>query len=216
MKKFLIALLMMAVVLTGVFATDPVGANDKAQLKINAEIKIQYPVYSLRASDWGTYGSGTDASLGVADVMVHSENPLTPQTVVIGDDVLTEHDATITFTIAQTTLSRIKGTYTLSVAATDLEITKIVKSDGTKVNASDDEKTANKFAVSAAPTLVAANVANTTMDVSTAGEVAITYDGKKVADGTDLATFNYTWTHNADNAAGDYEATVTLTITSIS
>ena len=217
MKKFLACLLVFVFVVAGIFA-DPVAANDKAQLKINAEVKIQYPVYSLQATAFGTYGTGTNAALGTADEMVHGA--LTPVSDVrIGDDVLTEHDATVTFTINQTTLSRIKGTYTLSVEATDLVITQIVGTDGNKSAASADEKTANKFTVSAAPTLSAETVAHTTMNTSTAGQIAVTYDGKKVGSNssvTPLATFDYTWTHNEDAAAGDYEATVTLTITSIS
>ena len=185
MKK-IFAILMVALIAVAFVFADPLAANDQAQLKINAEIKIQYPVYSLQATAWGTYGDGTNAALGSADVMVHAEDPLTPESVRIGDDVLTEHDATVTFTIAQTTLSRIKGTYTLSVAAENLVIDKITKTDGTKVAASDAEKTANYFAVSAAPTITPASVTNTTITAPSAGVLSIVYDGKKVAAGTAL------------------------------
>ena len=216
MKKFLIALLMMAVVFVGAFA-EPLAANDKAQLTVNAEVKLQYPIFSLQATAWGTNGDGTNASLGTADVMEHGS--LTPVTTVrIGDDVLTENDATITFTINQTNLSRVKGTYTLSVSATNLILDKITQQNGTKAAVSAEEKAANFFAVSGAPTIDDVDVTNTSMVTTTPGQVAITYNGKKVGSTsavTPLATFDYTWTHDDAAAAGDYKADVTLTITSI-
>ena len=216
MKKFFAILMVALIVVAAVFATAP-AANDKAILTINAEIKIQYPVYSLQATRWVAGGTGTDANLGAAaDVLA---TPGT-STVVIGDDVLTSTDTTVEFTIAQTTLSRVKGTYTLGVEATNLVIDKIVGSDGTKTNATEAEKAANFFAVSAAPTISkgASGTAptNTTMVNSNAGALAVTYDGKKVPADTTIGTFQYTYTHNDEAAAGDYTGTVTLTITSIS
>ena len=218
MKKLITILAIMIVLVGAVFATDPLAANDKAQLTVNTEIKLQYPIYSLQATAWGTYGQGTNGDLGSADVMVHSENPLTPQDVRIGDDVLTEHDATITFTINQTNLSRIKGSYTLSVSAGNLIITKITNQDGSKTNASDAEKTANQFTVSAAPEIAGETVTNTTMTYPANGKIKIQYNGKKVGASdavTPLATFSYTWSANESAAAGDYKADVTLTIESI-
>ena len=218
MKKLITILTIMIVLVGAVFATNPLETGDKAQLTVNAEVKLQYPIFSLQATAWGTYGQGTNGDLGSADVMVNDENPLTPQTVKIGDDVLTEHDATITFTINQTNLSRVKGTYTLSVSAGNLVIDQITKQDGTKQDATEAEQTANKFVVSAAPTISGNTVTNTTMNTSTAGQIAITYNGKKVGSSsavTPLATFSYTWTHDENAAAGDYKADVTLTITSI-
>lgn len=214
MKKFLIALLMMAVVIVGVFADAP-AVNDVATLNITTEIKIQYPVYSLQATSWVAGGTGDHAALGSAATVTPSDD----DTVVIGDDVLTSTDTTVEFTIKQTTLSRIKGTYTLTVAATDLVIDQITKQDGTKEDASAAEKTANKFSVSAAPTITkgasGTQPTNTTEDTASAGVIGITYNGKKVAADTTIGKFQYTWTHDENAAAGDYKATVTLTITSI-
>ena len=110
MKK-LIAILTIAIVLVGaVFATAP-AQDDSAQITVKTEIKIQYPVYSVKAtnSSFSTTVEGASVTLGnAADVLA------TPGTaeVTISDDVLTKADTTVTFTIYQTTLSRIKGTYT--------------------------------------------------------------------------------------------------------
>ena len=217
MKKLIAILVAMIVLVGAVFADDPLAANDQSKLNINAEITLKKPVYSLAATAWGTYGDGTNAALGNADVMTHGA--VTAEEVVIGDDVLTEHDATVTFTITQTALSRVKGTYTLTVAATNLVITQLTKENGTKVAATDDDKAANVFEVSAAPTIRKGSdgnaPTNTTMDNTSAGVLAITYNGKKVAQNTVMGTFSYTWTHHEDAAAGDYDAYVTLTITSI-
>ena len=208
MKKFLIALLMMAVVFVGAFA-DPLAANDKAQLQITTEVNIQYPVFSIGAVAFTT-GSGT---LGNADVMAHGS--VDSEAVTIADDVLTSTDTTIKFEVRQTALSRIKGAYTLSVSAKPLVLTRITNQDGTKTAASDDEKAANQFAVSAAPAINTKTVANTTMTTPSNGVFKVAYDGKKVKADTLLADFSYTWSKNEDAAAGIYEADVTLTITSI-
>ena len=212
MKK-IFAILMVALIAMVVVFADPVAANDQAQIKVNAEIKIQYPVYSLEAASFGTYGAGTNAVIDVTDEMVHSA--LTAEDIRIGDDVLTEHDATVNFVINQTTLSRIKGTYALSVAAENLVIDQITKTDGTKVDATAAEKTANFFAVSAAPSITPGTVSNATITAPSAGTLSVVYNGKKVAADSVLGTFSYTWTHNDECAAGDYIANVTLTITSV-
>ena len=200
-----------------VFLMAAPAVDDVATLNITTEIKIQYPVYSLQATSWvagGTAGQD-NASLGSAATVTPSDS----DTVVIGDDVLTLTDTTVEFTINQTTLSRIKGTYTLTVEATDLVIDQITKQDGTKEDASAAEKTANFFAVSGAPTITkgtnGTQPTNTTENTAAAGVIGITYNGKKVAADTVIGKFQYTWTHNEDAAAGDYKATVTLTITSI-
>ena len=216
MKK-LIAILTIAIVLVGAVFADGPAANDSAQLVVNAEIKVQYPAYSVAATSFGTYGQGTNGSLGSAAAVATTAGT---STVKIGDDVLLDHDATVTFTISQTTLSRIRGTYTLGVSATDLILTHTRNSSGQAVEATTAEANANHFAVSAAPTIAkgganGADPTNTTENVGTAGQIAITYNGKKVAASTTIGTFSYTWTHNENNAAGDYQATVTLTITSI-
>ena len=218
MKK-LIAILVIAMVFVGAVFADAPAVNDAAQVKVNAEIKIQYPVYSLQATSWGenASGAGTNAAFGNASVATDpvTAEGFTAENMRIGDDVLNTSDVTVVFTIAQTTLSRIKGAYTLSVAATDLVITKLTKPNGSKVAAGEDDKTANYFEVSAAPAIAGETVAHTSMTNPTNGQLTITYDGMKVAKDTPLATFAYTWTHHDDRAAGDYEATVTLTITNI-
>ena len=230
MKK-LIATLVIAIVLVGaVFAdTTAPAVDDNGQLTVKTEIKIQYPVYSLKATGWSTTTGtrGANASLGNASSVVASP---TAQDVVIGDNELVDHNVIVEFTIYQTTLSRIKGTYTLEVEATPLVIKKITKPDGTKTvvaNITDAEEKAailanNVFSLatgSESPEISANTVAHTDMDVDTDGQIAITYDGMKVGSNstdTALATFECTWEKNEDAAAGDYEATVTLTITNIS
>ncbi len=215
MKK-LIAILMVLAIVAGFAFADAPAANDSAKLTVNTEVKIQYPNYSLQATDWVAGGTGANASLGAAAVVATTPGT---STVRIGDDELLTTNTSVQFTITQTTLSRIKGVYTLGVEATNLVITQVTKSDGTKVAATDDEKAANFFAVSSAPTITkgASGTAptNTSMDNTTAGSLAITYNGKKVAKDDVIGTFNYTWTANENNAAGDYQATVTLKITSI-
>ena len=215
MKKLIAILMVMAIVAGFAFADAP-AVNDAAKLTVNTEVKIQYPNYSLQATDWVAGGAGDNASLGAAAVVATTPGT---STIRIGDDVLLTTDTTVKFTITQTTLSRIKGVYTLGVEATNLEITKVTKSDGTKADATAEEKAANFFEVSSAPTITkgasGTEPTNTSMVNTTAGSLAITYNGKKVAQNDVIGTFNYTWTANENNAAGDYQATVMLKITSI-
>ncbi len=219
MKKLITILTIMIVLVCSVFADPaPLAQNDSAQIDVTAVITLKKPVFALKAASFGTNGAGTNAVIGVSDTMEHGS--VTAEDIRIGDDVLSDYDATVNFQIVQTALSRAQGTYTLTVAASNLVITKIKLADGTE--STDAEKldaANNKFVVSAAPTIQKGTSGtaptNTTMDNTTAGELAITYDGKKVDANTILGNFSYTWTHDANCAAGTYEADVTLTITSI-
>ena len=66
----------------------------------------------------------------------------------------------------------------------------------------------------ATPTVTGVNTIANLEVVGGAGTVTATYAGGKVDKDQVVATFPVTWEANENAAAGDYEATITLTITS--
>ena len=218
MKKILIALLMMAVVLAGVFAADgykapatKASSTGTAQINITTSIKEEWPKFQLATK------TGVDANV-TNDV--NSTAGDHTDAVIIGD--LTDETTdtrSVGFAINQISDSRTKDNYTLTVAATDLLLVK--KADDTVV-AFDAEHTADqKFSLatgSAAPAVTAATGATVTNIAPTASGAVLTthYNGKKVkTDLTELGTFTVTWNANSDAEAGDYEAHITLTVAAV-
>ena len=219
MKKFLIALLMMAVVLTGVFATDGYKAPDTkaastgtAQINITTSIKEEWPKFQLAT----TSGVDTDATNNVDKTDAnHSDAVLTVTTLAD-----TEGTASVGFAINQISDSRTKDNYTLTVTATDLLLVK--KADNTVVSFDAAHADDQKFSLasgSATPAITAVTGATVTNIAPTAsGNVLTTaYNGKKVKTNSaiELGTFTVTWTSNLDAEAGDYEAHIILTVASV-
>lgn len=220
MKRILIALLMMAVVLTGVFAVDGYkGANDTkassngtAQINITTSIKQEWPKFQLATKS----GVDADATNDVDKTDAnHSDAVLTVTTLAD-----TEGTASVGFAINQISDSRTKDNYTLTVTATDLLL--VEKANGTGVSFDAAHTDDQKFPLatgSATPAVTAVTGATVTNIAPTAsGNVLTTaYNGKKVKTDSaiELGTFTVTWTSNLDAEAGDYEAHIVLTVASV-
>ena len=216
MKK-LIAILMVLAIVTGfVFASDPLGttSNGSAAIEINATINPAYPLFQLRATGFGTNNeasSSEDFTNPVTD-NVENNGANNPASITItADDMLTK-SAVVNFDIYQRNDARAMAKYDLAVTATDLLL--VQKADGTAVTSG--QTAAQKFTVS--PTTITvtpatgAAVANVTLSGATAGKLTAQYNGGPVAE-TTLGTFACTWAANASAEAGQYKATITLTVT---
>ena len=219
MKKFLIALLMMAVVLVGVFATDgykapstQAASTGTAQINITTSIKEEWPKFQLATK------SGVDAN--VTDNVNSTAGDHTDAVLTVTTLADTEGTASVGFAINQISDSRTKDKYTLTVTATDLLL--VEHADGTAL-AFDAAHTADqKFLLasgSATPAVTAVTgVTVTNIDPTASGNVLTTaYNGKKVKTNSaiELGTFTVTWTSNLDAEAGDYEAHIVLTVASV-
>ena len=209
MKKFLIALLMMAVVLVGVFAATSTG---DATLVITTKINGIEPTFRLAA------GSVYDDLGGDAGTLANA--------YVITTDDLLDANQTVTFNVNQISKSRSVKTYTLSATATDLVLYQYPNAAGNGVvavttTAHPADEQYKKF-----------TVGSTTVNTFASGDLAaakatyggnataktITYLGNAQPATADapvtVATFTCTWNKNEDAVSGDYQATVTLTIAS--
>lgn len=216
MKKFLIAILMMAVVLTGVFAVDgykaptydATASEGTAQINITTTIKEEFPKFQLAVK--------TGAEVKTNDVDDTDDNYT--ESVLTATDLADVANSTrsVTFAINQISDSRTKENYTLTVAATDLFL--VTKADGTTTIDFDTTQTDDqKFTVVAAVPTVSANTV-TNIDPTVSGAVLTThYNGKKVKTNSaiELGNFTVAWNTNTDAEAGTYEAHITLTVASV-
>lgn len=211
MKKFLIALLMMAVVLVGVFA-DATSTGD-ATLVITTKINGIEPTFRLAA------GTVYDDLGGDAGTLANA--------YVITTDELLNANQTVTFNVNQISKSRSVKTYTLSATATDLVLYQYPNAAGTGVVAvtttaphpADEQY--KKFTVNSTTVNTFANGSLAAAKATYGGDATaktITYLGNAQPATTDapvtVATFTCTWKKNEDAVSGDYQATVTLTIAS--
>ncbi len=130
-----------------------------------------------------------------------------------------DNNATVSFSIIQTQVSRAIVTYNIGVAATDLVMTK--NPDDTAYTGAADSN--HKFALvspSATPVISCnpSDVAHVTVSGTNTGStygVTAVYDGVKVAANTVIGTFSCEWASNAEAASGDYEADVTLYVQAV-
>lgn len=223
MKKFLIALLMMAVVLVGVFA-DPgldgyadakTSSNGTAQINITTTIKEEWPKFQLATT------SGVNAN--VVNAVNSTANDFTAAVLTDAlNTALTETaDSTVTvgFAINQVSDSRTKDNYVLTVTATDLVlVTPVV---GQAIAFDNANRTADqKFTVvSGTPDVTATQNLTNIGPTTSANALTTHYNGKKItANLTDkvveLGTFDVEWNTNLNAEAGAYEAHIILTVTS--
>ncbi len=220
MKKFLIALLMMAVVLAGVFAVDgykgegasAASSTGTAQINITTSIKQEWPKFQLATKSGVDADATNDVNKTAGD---HANAVLTVTTLAD-----TEGTASVGFAINQISDSRTKDNYHLTVTATDLLLVK--KADNTVVSFDASHTDDQKFPLaegSATPTITAVTGDTVTNITPTAsGNVLTTaYNGKKVKTNSaiELGTFTVTWNSNLDAEAGDYEAHIILTVASV-
>ena len=223
MKKFLIALLMMAVVLVGVFA-DPgldgytdakTSSNGTAQINITTKIKEEWPKFQLATK--------TGVNANVVNAVNSTPNDYTEAVLTDAlNTALTETaDSTVTvgFAINQVSDSRTKDNYVLTVTATDLVlVTPVV---GQAIAFNNANRTADQIftVVSGTPTIDPTDDLDNIAPTVSNNALTTHYNGKKVtANLTDkvieLGTFEVEWNTNLNAEAGDYEAHIILAVTS--
>ena len=209
MKKFLIAFLMMAVVLVGVFATETVTGSGKsngtATLQITTKVAEILPTFALKTT------AGADAaSQAVPDTLL--PNPV--QAATVDNALIGTGSHTVSFAVYQTNKSKTSALYQFTAAATDLVLVR--KADGTAVHKVGDtvSEATEKFVCT---TLAPSVAVGTTADKFAPGESAniIHYHGSSVDANTTVATFDVLWTKGQEQLAGDYAANVTLTVTAV-
>ena len=216
MKKFLIALLMMAVVLTGVFAIDgykgegatAASSTGTAQINITTKIKEEWPKFQLAVKSGDAAAATNDVTASAVDFTASA----------LTKDLTSDASATVVFAINQVSDSRTKDNYTLTVTATDLFLVK--KLDNSTITFNTTQTDDQKFLLSdghATPEITGVTITNVTGANPASGNVLTTaYNGKKVkvASSLELGTFSVTWNKNDGAEAGDYEAHIILTVAS--
>ncbi|MCQ2411556.1 MAG: hypothetical protein MJ057_01245 [Sphaerochaetaceae bacterium] len=208
MKKIITILAVMLIVVCAAFA-DATEPNGDAKILVNAKIGNQYPAFQLQAVG---VADAKGSISGSADKALKGE---TKDAVTITEDALLGGNVTVNFAINQVKMSRTKVGYVLTVTATDLKMVNDA-SGAAYTGAIDANK---KFEVSGNPTITKGTAGEYTY-TEAANALTVRYNGKKVdastANAVQLGTFSCVWQQNADADAGDYQATVTLTITSAS
>ena len=205
MKKFLIALLMMAVVLVGVFA-DPVAgsqaSNGTATLQITTKVTEEFPTFAMKVTSGAALSSVTIGT--VAPVVAATDND-----ALIGDGT-----HTVAFGIYQTNKSKTSASYQFTVAATDLVL--ITKADGTAVHTvgADVSEATEMFECTTKTPAVTVGATAGKFGQGTSANI-IHYHGSSVLANTDLATFSVIWEQGQEQLAGDYAANVTLTVAAV-
>ena len=217
MKKFLACLLVFVFVVAGIFAD--ATSTGAAALRITTCINATEPTFKLSTaqleSNLATAANSAAVDAITATALAGEDSH------EITEDLLLSAAQTVDFVVTQVTASRSVKTYTLSATATDLVLYKYKNPAGEDVlvsatphPATDAEK---KFVVGATTVNTFANgdleAAKATYGGTTSAKT-ITYKGTTVPANVDVATFTCTWGANADAVTGEYQATVTLTITS--
>lgn len=209
MKKFLIALLMMAVVLVGVFADPTVAgsqaSNGTATLQITTKVTEILPTFALKTT------AGADAaSQAVPDTLL--PNPV--QAATVDNALIGTGSHTVSFAVYQTNKSKTSALYQFTAEATDLVL--IAKADGTAVHAVTDDvsEATEKFACTTKTPAVTVGTTAGKFAPGTSTNI-IHYHGSSVDANTTVATFDVLWTKGQEQLAGDYAANVTLTVTAV-
>ena len=216
MKK-LIAILTIAIVLVGaVFATDA------ASIRVTTSINAVEPIYQLKTAQI-TEDLAVAANQAAIDAITAAALAGNDSHVITTDALLTANQS-VTFSVYQTNISNSVKTYTLSAVATDLLLYKYKNAQGEDVlvSATPHPETAEHpenttFAVAAANAVMnKGNLADAKATYEGNGTTAlsITYKGNAQPADVVVATFTCTWGANADAVTGDYQGTVTLTISS--
>ena len=209
MKKFVVFVLVALIALSCVFADATSTGN--ASLIITTHINAIEPTFRLATAQVSDDLGGEGGTLANAHV--------------ITTDVLLTADQTVTFLVNQISRSKSVKTYTLSATATDLVLYKYK-------NASNEDVLVSETPHPAAEADKKFIVDHTTVETFANGDLAsakATYGGSATAltitylgnaqPATEavpvtVARFTCTWGDNDDAVTGDYQATVTLTITS--
>ena len=206
MKKILIALLMMAVVLVGVFANPTVdgseASNGSATHNINTKVTEIFPTFALKTTDGAAAKS---VVVGAA-----TQEAATTDNALIG----ATGSHTVSFAVYQTNKSKTSALYQFTAAATDLVL--ITKADGTAVHNVGDTvaEATEKFVCTTTAPAVTVGTETGKFAPGTSANI-IHYHGSSVNADTTVATFDVLWTKGQEQLAGDYAANVTLTVAAV-
>lgn len=190
MKKLIVAIL--AVLIAFVSAVFAVTGE---QLQINATVLPVAPVFSIyggKSSDAVTVQGGT-----------------TPGNITFTstEKNLAEQDITVYIRLYQSNKAKYSGTANLTITATPL-VNQTVQT-GTYQTAAPAVANLSKTESPNGITYANNNPSSSTVNGNTVVSYSPTYDGRSIQP-TNIGTFNLTWSHNDDLAAGSYQATITL------
>lgn len=175
-------------------------AQDGDKLVVTSNVPSMEPVFGIQGSFDRT--SWTDGSQAGAEM--HCNLDITP-TPTVGVKFLNVY-----FRVFQTNQSRFKGGYSISVTATPS-----VNTDTGMENYKTDAP--NWFYDKHTTGTVGLEITPNTKDPSGVGPygAAVTYTtGSPVAQGTEIFTIAYGWQYKENLPAGNYKATVTLSVSS--
>ena len=199
MKRVIIFLTSMIVFVSAAFA----ASND--QLMLTATVSTVYPVFLI-------YGGKTSAATAdIAGTQAGASITFTEQ-----EKNLAEDDIVVYIRLYQSNKSKYKGIANLTITAspltnTDTTITGegvvVATSAPTAAHITAEEVNGITYANNAAPAASSSN-GNTVVTFAPG------YDGRSIQ-ATNIGTFDLTWGHNDNLAAGTYEATITLTYTPV-
>lgn len=165
------------------------------QLQINATVLPVAPTFSI-------YGGKTSDE---AINKTYQGNASTPTAIDYTED-LTTTDIVVYILLFQNNKAKYDKTATLTITATPL-VNQTIQTGTYQTEA----PTAGSISKTESPAGItyATNPAASTVDGNTVVTYAPKYDGRSI-NATNIGTFNLTWGHNAELAAGSYKATITL------
>ena len=219
MKK-LIAILTIAIVLVGAVFADATSTG-ASSIKITTSVSEIEPTFRLKA---GEVTSDLAAAANAEAVASITAAALAGNTsYVIAQDELLSAAQTVTFYVQQISRSKSIKTYTFSAAATDLVLYKYKDTNGDDVLVSEHVHPATeaekKFTVGATTVNTFANGALAEAKATYGGTTSaktVQYLGNaqpaSAESPVNVVSFTCTWAANNDAVTGDYQATVTLTI----
>lgn len=213
MKKIFIVLM---VLLMGVFALS--ASTQAGVIKLVTSVTSAEPTFRLSTGMVNVDLSTVVDTAEIDNLRETTLNSMTAHRIAV--DELLKGDHTVEFSVIQYTASRSTKTYKFSATATDLTLYQYPGVSGDTIlvadtphPAGDSEKSFN----------VESTVVNTftngvvTADKGTYGgsasELTLEYRGGLQEVGITVTKFTCTWLKNIHAVAGDYRATVTLTVT---
>ena len=191
MKKLIVILAVLIAFVGAAFAITG------EQLQINATVLPVAPTFSL-------YG-GTSEDAITTQGSTDSSNP---SIIAFSQDDydLSEDNITVYIRLYQSNKSKYDKTATLTITATPL-VNQTVQTGTYQTEAptaADISKTESPAGIT-----YTTDPAASTVNGNTVVTYAPKYDGRSIQ-ATNIGTFNLTWNHNENLAAGSYKATITL------
>ena len=218
MKKLIAILAIMVVLVGAVFATDPNTGN--TAVRVVTTVGVEEPSFKLTTTLATSGVLGSNAPVVFADDPTVVDASATDAYHVISPNTLTsttQQTTSVDFAIMQTQASKSYKYYTFTVAVSDLELVKKYDNEGNLVDFAlgEGQSFANDqfFACTTpAPNPVRGTSDTNIADQQIAAGYKIKYNGVKVNEGVQIATFTCTWTNKPEAVPGQYEATVVLTV----